>query len=378
MIRAIFISLALLLPFGLLAEEKAAFGSKYIAQLQSNPSKFIASEIQEPFNFFGMAIYLNNIGLFVFDSKTDQLIPLEEEATLSQGQWFVAVGRFKVMLVKKSDLELTFTDGTLKFTNPEILGTSETIVHIASKRDLKQISPNLDKIRYSHLWAPIAWLAKLVEASLVGIQANIVSSWGITILVFTLMLKALFIPIGIMTVRFQRRVSQVKSILEPQLKEIKEKYDGEEAHNRLMAAHKEQGVSPFYTLKPLMASFIQIPFLIAIFNALGEMEQFVGQSFLWMEDLAYPDAIAHFSFSMPMFGSSLNLLPFIMTGVTLASTILFQNRQASAKEMSATKKNLYLMSAAFMILFYPFPAAMVFYWTLANLTQMIQQQVVKI
>ena len=52
--------------------------------------------------------------------------------------------------------------------------------------------------------------------------------------------------------RFQRRVSQVQAQLAPQLAEIKANYDGEEAHNRLMAAHKSLGVLPFYTLKPML------------------------------------------------------------------------------------------------------------------------------
>jgi membrane protein insertase Oxa1/YidC/SpoIIIJ len=35
------------------------------------------------------------------------------------------------------------------------------------------------------------------------------------------------------------------------------------------------------------------------------------------------------------------------------------------------------MSAAFLLLFYPFPAAMVYYWTLANIFSAVQQRILK-
>ena len=181
-----------------------------------------------------------------------------------------------------------------------------------------------------------------------------------------------------MTVRFQRRVSQVQAQLAPKLSEIKANYDGEEAHNYLIAAHKDLGVSPFYTLKPILGSFIQIPILIVVFNVLGEMPQFVGQPFLWIGNLAYPDIIGPLPFIIPMLGDTVNPLPFIMTVITLYSTIIFQNRYAPKAEMKRQKRNLYFMATVFFVLFYPFPAVMVLYWAVTNFLHIIQQQFIKI
>jgi YidC/Oxa1 family membrane protein insertase len=145
-----------------------------------------------------------------------------------------------------------------------------------------------------------------------------------------------------------------------------------------MAAHKSLGITPFYTLKPMLGSFIQVPVLVAVFNALGEMPQLAGASFLWIGDLAYPDVIAMLPNAIPMFGDKLSLLPVIMTLVTIFSTLIFQNRSATEAELRRHKRNLYLMSAVFLVLFYPFPAAMVLYWTLANILQTMQQQLIRI
>lgn len=221
-------------------------------------------------------------------------------------------------------------------------------------------------------------MARLVEATLAFLQANLFHSWGLAIIVFSVVLKIVLFPIGILTVRLQRGVSRVQAILVPQLAEIKANYDGEDAHNRIMSAHKVLGVSPFYSLKPLLGVFIQVPVWIAVFNALGEMPQLAGQSFLWIDDLAYPDSFGFIALSLPLFGSKLSVLPVCMVVVMVCSTALFRNRHLATAEVNAQKRNLYLMAAAFFILFYPFPAVMVMYWTLANMLQTVQQQIVKI
>jgi len=170
-------------------------------------------------------------------------------------------------------------------------------------------------------------------------------------------------------------VAKFQSLLEPKLTEIKANFKGEDAHNRIMAAHKELGISPMFTLKPLLATLIQIPVLIAVFNALGEMPQIMGNSFLWIGDLSFPDSVAQFSVTLPLFGSSLNLLPILMTLVSVTSTLLFRNRGAPSSEVKRQKRNLFFMSAAFFVLFYPFPASMVLYWTASNALHIVQQRI---
>ena len=127
----------------------------------------------------------------------------------------------------------------------------------------------------------------------------------------------------------------------------------------------------------MLPLFIQIPILMATFNALGEMPQFRDQSFLWIADLAYPDSVYDLSFGIPLLGGSISALPLLMTIVTIISIMIFRNQHVSKAGMRSQKRNLYLMAVAFLILFYPFPAAMVLYWAMANALQAIQQQILK-
>jgi len=338
----------------------------------------LKEQVEENYTFYGLASYYNNSSYYIVSGDELHKISASGEIELKKGQWLAVVGRLDVLLIQGIGLPENLDQFELYFTDGGIPRPLNTNIQITSKPGLSSIASELDQIRYAHLWAPISWLAKVVELSLVAIQGSLTVSWGAAVALFSVLLKLVLLPVGVMTVHFQRRVSQIQAQLAPKLAEIKVNYDGEEAHNRLMAAHKELGVSPFYALKPMWGSFIQIPILIAVFNALGEMPQFVGQSFLWIGDLAYPDVIGYLPLPIPMFGNTISLLPFIMTAVTLYSTVIFRNRYASKDELRRQKRNLYFMAAVFFILFYPFPAVMVLYWTLSNALHTIQQQIIKI
>jgi YidC/Oxa1 family membrane protein insertase len=349
-----------------------------VETLIKTPNTLISEHVQEASVFYGLASYYNNINYFIVEKYGLRRLDENEAFEINRAQWLAVVGRFNVLLIKANGLSMSLDNSKLIINNPQILIQPDTIVSLVTKAELSSVAIELDQIRYNHLWSPLSWMAKVVELSLVTINTYIVSNWGLVIVTFSVILKIFLLPVGIMTISFQRKVSQVQAKLAPRLVEIKANYDGEEAHNHLMAAHKELGVTPFYTLKPMLGSFIQIPIMIAVFNALGEMPQLDGQLLLWIDNLAYPDVVGYLPFYIPMFGDAFSTLPFLMTAVTLFSTVIFQNRHALKVEVMRQKRNLYLMAIAFFVLFYPFPAVMVLYWTLTNLLQTIQQKIIRI
>jgi len=75
---------------------------------------------------------------------------------------------------------------------------------------------------------------------------------------------------------------------------------------------------------------------------------------------------------MPFFGGWLNLLPFLMTGLSSLAAWLQSEETLSDELQSKQSLRLYAMSAAFFILFYTFPAGMVLYWTSSNLFHLLK------
>ncbi len=333
-----------------------------------------ALAVTDNYKFSGLATYLNAaMIIFADDNKTVNLQAGDSLELSEQGK-LIVLGRFNAAVFNAEDVVVDITAEQLSFRplGEQPLSLSYTVV---SKNSATLL---LTPVKYQHLWGFLAVLAEFVELSLVSIDQLLNVGWGFAVVILAIAIKILLIPVSIAIVNFQRSASKYQAILEPQLREIKSKYDGEEAHERIMAAHKALGVTPFYTLKPMLGTLIQIPILIAVFNALGEMPQFDGAPFFWITNLAYPDALFSMPINIPFLGDTFNLLPFLMTAVTIVSTLLFKNQFASTQELGRQRFKLYMMAVAFFVLFYPFPAVMVLYWTMANILHAIQQQFIKI
>jgi YidC/Oxa1 family membrane protein insertase len=83
---------------------------------------------------------------------------------------------------------------------------------------------------------------------------------GIAVIIVTIIVKILVAPFSISAVKTQRRMK----FLEPQMKEIKEKYkdDKEKQALETLALYKNNGVRPFSSI---FASFLQLPIIIALY-----------------------------------------------------------------------------------------------------------------
>jgi YidC/Oxa1 family membrane protein insertase len=337
-------------------------------------SEEIINDVRESMPFFGLASYYNNVSFKWVREQGVENVVVGESITLDEGEWFAIVGRFKVFVFQQPNLVISINEDGFILDGVD----ANVIGGLTDKEHLTDFSNTLSTLKYNHLWKPFAWLANTVEKTLLLIHRVTQTGWGLTIILFSVFLKIVMLPVALLTLHFQRSVSRNQAKLLPIVAEIRKSYKGEDAHIKTMEAYKELGISPFYALKPMIGTLIQVPILIAVFNALGEMPQFVGSSFLWIKDLAYADAWLTMGITLPLFGSTLNLLPFLMTMVTIISTLIFSNKLAPIEKIRKQKRNLYFMAVAFFVLFYPFPAVMVVFWLLANVLQTIQQQFLKV
>jgi len=361
---------------GLIQHHKFEFDGKrtipFIVDLKNH-------DVADPYPYHGMAIYLGQKRLIrISDSgKIRDLDPNygEEgqngEAEDLNGIWIGFKGRFKTVLVKTSSAEISVFDDNIIFEWPaetDDPGLEFIEADLSSDHELiESFSPK--KLKYTHLPNWLAVLCRILEWMFVSIQSVTHLGWGLSLVLFTLLIKLLTHPLSKWSKRLQEKVNADKAALEPVFQDIKKKYKGEEAHNRTMAAYKDRGITPYHVLKPLIATMITLPILIAIFNMLGEFHAFRGESFLWVQDLAYPDRIASLPIKLPMIGDGFNLMPILMALVTLMSTWFMTSNTASKAQLRKDKRNLYIMAIAFLILFFPFPAAMVIFWTLYTLFQ---------
>jgi len=232
--------------------------------------------------------------------------------------------------------------------------------------ELMAVDSLLGELMYAGLWFWLRWISFGLYYLLGWIQ-SFVPPWGEAIILLSVAVNVLMSPLSRMADRLQQEVHATEARLAPEIARIKQSFRGEEQAARVMALYKGEGVSPMYSLKSLLGVALVIPIFIAAFEMLAENIHLLNTGFFWIRDLSRPDALEQLPFSLPFFGSDLNLLPFLMTGLSLLASLLHKPLAASDSLRKQQLRNTSLLSLGFFVLFYTFPAGMVLYWTTNNL-----------
>ncbi|MGH2638422.1 MAG: membrane protein insertase YidC, partial [Rhabdochlamydiaceae bacterium] len=140
-----------------------------------------------------------------------------------------------------------------------------------------------------------------------------VHSWGLSIILLTIALRAMMYPLNSWSIKSTMKMQK----LSPKLAALQERYkkDPKKAQMEMMALYKEHGVNPLGGCFPLL---IQMPFLIGMFDLLKSTFELRGVSFIpgWITNLTAPDVIFTWGTSIWFIGNSFHLLP-ILLGVVM-------------------------------------------------------------
>ena len=227
---------------------------------------------------------------------------------------------------------------------------------------------NLDGILIRNSWDWFRWLC-LTIWSLLELLFNGIGNWGVAIIFLAAIVKLLTIPITTISLEYQKKAKEQQLRLGPKLKKLKHDFSGIKLSEKIIALYEEERYDHIAPLKSLMGLIIQIPILIALFTLIGEMGELRNAQFLWIDDLSLSDRTFPLGINIPFFGAYLNILPFLMAGVTILST------WNSNELTSTTTFSLFSVAIVFFIFFYSFPAALVLYWLASNSFQFLHQLV---
>ena len=300
--------------------------------------------------------------------------------SLGAGDWVGFRGRFWAVLLRPDDggaLEPSSgaSAALLTVDEPGRLSWRYTVYSgPLERRALTRADPGLERLLFSGLWS---WLRALSVALLFLLQGltALLGHPGLAIVALAVSVKLLLLPLTVVAERWQEQVNATQARLEPGLDAIKAAHRGEERARRTMALYREEGVHTLYTLKSLLGVLIQLPVFIAVFDMLAEDFDLSRVGFLWIQDLARPDELLRLPVCLPFFGCYVNLLPFLMSGVSLAALLRFRSSALTPSLVRSQRRNLTGMTLLFFLLFYTFPAGMVLYWTSTNAVQLAVQEV---
>ncbi len=231
-------------------------------------------------------------------------------------------------------------------------------------------------------------LIDVFEAVLKAIHDVIGGSWGWSIVLLTVLVRALLVPLTLKQFHSMQRLQR----LQPEMKAIQNKYkdDKQRQQQELMKFYKENQVNPLGSCLPLVA---QLPVFISLFYMLrsslridicpqsqpgahlvnGHWEGIShahtvpcgphnGAGFLFIPDLTNKAT-----------GAVLVVLILLYVGTQLASSVMM-----SSPTMDRTQRQIMLVMPLFFVIFIiNFPAGVIVYWITTNAWTIGQQYVVK-
>lgn len=204
------------------------------------------------------------------------------------------------------ELPLSAMGGTSKVAFRAYAGKKEPEALRAAHPDLEALH------RYDLGWvrvisAPLLLLLKLFH--------SLVSSWGVAIVLLTLLVRLVLFPINRRSQTAMARYTAKMKRLQPRIDELKKRYEKDPSKLRTEQARLMQQEGAFPPLGGCLPMFLQIPVFIGLYRALGISYDLRQQPFLgWIHDLALPDRTLPLNWHLPLFGDVpyLNVLPPVM------------------------------------------------------------------
>jgi len=201
---------------------------------------------------------------------------------------------------------------------------------------------------------------------------GIVGNLGISILLLTVAIKAIFFPLAN---KSYVSMSKMKK-LQPQMVKLRERFaeDKVKLNQEMMALYKREKVNPASGCLPIL---VQIPVFFALYKVLFvTIEMRHAPFFGWVHDLSAPDPTNLFTLFgvidwMPPDIMHLGVWPLIMG----ASMYIQQKLNPQPADPIQAKIFLF-MPLFFMFLLAKFPAGLVIYWAWNNTLSIIQQWII--
>jgi YidC/Oxa1 family membrane protein insertase len=214
------------------------------------------------------------------------------------------------------------------------------------QNNLKKLAPGLDLV------VDYGWLTFLAYPmfQVLSFINSLVHNWGWTIVIFTILLKAVFFPLN---QKAGKSMAHMKALM-PKMEALKARFgdDKMKLNQAMMELYKAEKVNPLGGCLPIL---IQFPFFIALYWVLiGAVELRNAPWMGWITDLSTPD---------PYY-----VLPVIMGISTYVQTKL---NPTPADPIQA--KVMMVLPIVFSIMFFFFPAGLVLYWTMQNILGIAQQ-----
>lgn len=174
---------------------------------------------------------------------------------------------------------------------------------------------------------------------------GVVPSWGLSIIILTLIFRILIWPL----INTQTKSMFAMQQLQPKIQALQKKYkdDREKLAQEQMKLYREEGVNPAGGCLPML---LQMPLFIILWRVFVNFE--FNEGFLWLPDLGTPD---------PWY-----ILPILYVGVMLLQSYF------STKGNPGMLRQQIFINLVFVFIIVNFPAGVILYFVVSMLVQVFQ------
>ncbi|WP_019039012.1 membrane protein insertase YidC [Psychroflexus tropicus] len=218
-------------------------------------------------------------------------------------------------------------------------------------------------------WGIFGWINKYVFIPFFGFLSSSLPSYGLAIIVMTIVVRIVLSPIT-----YKSYLSQAKmKVLRPEINEINEKYkdNAMKKQQETMKLYSKTGVSP---LAGCIPALLQIPVFYALFQFFPSAFDLRQKGFLWAEDLSSYDVIFEWDTYIPLvswaYGNHVSLFPILASVAIFFYTQMTagQNMQQSSQPgMPNMKVIMYFAPLVMLIFFNNYASGLSLYYFISNL-----------
>jgi len=227
-------------------------------------------------------------------------------------------------------------------------------------------------VGFMELWnaGPVA----LMINSLIALSSYVYGSFGLAIIVMTVVIRAAMYPLTAKQLRASRAMQE----LQPKIAELQKKYgrDKQRLGQEQMKLYKEHGISPAGCGIPMI---VQMPIWIALYQSIIKVlpitpEDLFGLSrYLW----SWPSVYSALPLSSGFLWFDL-VSPSVPVAVIVGATMWLQQKMvtpttADPQQRAQGQMMLWMMPLMFGFLAMSFPSGLALYWAVSNVISIVMQ-----
>lgn len=227
----------------------------------------------------------------------------------------------------------------------------------------------MSSILYTLILYPLIQIIELIFVSI----DNTFYVHGFSIIGVSVCVTLLSLPLYVVAEKWQKIERDKQKSMENGVERIKNTFSGDERYMMLSTFYSQHHYHPAMALRATISLLIQVPFFLAAYIFLSNLQELKGSSFLFIKDLSSPDAL----FSLGKIGGtgemagnggfSINVLPILMTIINIVAGFIYTKGLKNRDKIQ-----VYAMAAVFLVILYNSPSGLCLYWTMNNILSLVK------